>query len=398
MFLLQMPLYRLWTSRLVIETVLTFCVRHQTIWRILEAIVYSTIPMLICYSLELSVQQRKYCYMAVAIYPLFHMTSAGWIATTTNYMWSLWCCLGILCIVKRSVERRTKWYDYLLMGGLLLYGANQEQVAALLFGLFLCTILYELFLNKRFNNWLLYIGIVIDVLALVLIFTCPGNTTRFIQETENWFPEHQNMNILQKMILGVTNITYYFLTNLNLVLVLFTLLLLILVLMKTKNIYKGFISSVPLLINAGYCMGEGSIPFEASNILFRGVGELKEVSLNLQIILPVLYTLVAVFCIFLSIVWISDGNVLRIIKPVLLLGAGGAFALLMGFSPTVYASSARPMIFLYFALIMTGLMLYRDCSSEVYYNPNVMKLYRYAVVFCSCVSALVHICVAVMTR
>ena len=77
------------------------------------------------------------------------MSSAGWMATTINYYWSLGAILINLYYLKKANNLiKLKWYEYIISSIALLFAANQEQGFAILLGTYFFYIIY-CFINKR---------------------------------------------------------------------------------------------------------------------------------------------------------------------------------------------------------------------------------------------------------
>ena len=81
----------------------------------------------------------------------------------------------------------------------------------------------------------------------------------------------------------------------------------------------------------------------------------------LKIYLVILFLLIVVVCILFSI-YIIFGFSWMTLLSYIILGAGFVARVIMGFSPTLYASSTRTYIFFYFSLIITSLLLIENLS------------------------------------
>ncbi|HAP5628149.1 TPA: hypothetical protein IU070_003121, partial [Enterococcus faecalis] len=81
--------YNEWTSRLVIEIALTQAVQHVFLWRVLNAIAMSIVAIVPALLFNSDNSRRGLIIgtgMSLLI-PASMINNAGWIATTTNYVW-----------------------------------------------------------------------------------------------------------------------------------------------------------------------------------------------------------------------------------------------------------------------------------------------------------------------
>ena len=93
--------YETWSSRMVIEAVLIPLVHCPLLWKILDIVIFTSLPVLLCGLLGVTGRGRWFVTGLVLLYPFADMASAGWIATTTNYLWPLWGVLVIGMVLKQ---------------------------------------------------------------------------------------------------------------------------------------------------------------------------------------------------------------------------------------------------------------------------------------------------------
>ena len=110
--------YATWSSRMAIEFVLIPLVQVPWLWKILDIIVFTLIPVLLYRLLFLN--PEKYLDMEcninktagkwlvcafMLLYPFSDMVSAGWIATTVNYLWPLLGLLYIALLLQKLAQK-----------------------------------------------------------------------------------------------------------------------------------------------------------------------------------------------------------------------------------------------------------------------------------------------------
>ena len=171
--------YFVWSSRLIIEAIVIIVTHVPIIWWFLD----TAILVLAAYSLHvlLPPMNKKANYLLVClifIYPFIDMRTAGWIATTMNYIWPLSLGLYALISIKRILHGEPmKIYHYVLSVLALLYAANHEQMGTILAGFFVLFSIYQIIVQKKVH-WFLVLQAVLSMLTLEL----PMHI-----EATNWF-------------------------------------------------------------------------------------------------------------------------------------------------------------------------------------------------------------------
>ena len=171
--------YATWSSRMAIEFVLIPLVQVPWLWKILDIIVFTLIPVLLYRLLFLN--PEKYLDMEcninktagkwlvcafMLLYPFSDMVSAGWIATTVNYLWPLLGLLYIALLLQKLAQKgHVHWYEG--AGGVVscIFCSSQEQVAAILLVLLFLAMVYSWRRKKSGSLWI-YGYAVIDVWGL----------------------------------------------------------------------------------------------------------------------------------------------------------------------------------------------------------------------------------------
>lgn len=99
--------YETWSSRMVIEAVLIPLVHCPLLWKILDIVIFTSLPVLLCGLLGVTGARTLVCNRTGAALSVCDVASAGWIATTTNYLWPLWGVLVIGMVLKqlRAAEK-----------------------------------------------------------------------------------------------------------------------------------------------------------------------------------------------------------------------------------------------------------------------------------------------------
>jgi len=363
--------YYEWSSRLLIETVLIYVSYWNVwIWKTLNIAFYLLILYSFSYLFNFKNKRLKnwLIFVLVMLYPLLDMSTAGWIATTTNYLWPLVLGLYTFTAIKKYKDNiKIKWYEYILYFLAVLYAANSEQMNVVLLSILSFYIIFFL-VNKK-SAIFLWIMEALTVAELVFILTCPGNSVRAVAEIGRWMPDFHMLSFLDKVYLGFTDTINIFLSSSNYIFIIFCSILCFCVFIKTKNMWHHFISIIPLGIIFTHCFSEfteknnylrqlslSALPIDASNYFTH------------YLYVPLFIYVLLIGSILLSMLVIYDLTFDMLLNT-FVLGVGLATRIIMGFSPTLYASNTRTLLFLYMAFIFcTIFMVYR--FEEKFNNTN----------------------------
>jgi len=219
--------FHTWSSRVILEGILVVLAHSDFIvWRILDTLVCLLLVWAISQILDMQDWHAPlWITLSLCLLPVGILYPAGWIATSTNYLWPLTAGMVSLVPLVRSLRRDTartmRRGGYLLA---LLIAANQEQIAAVLFGIYLCHLIGWYVVKRREMaqemNAIEYEKkpqvypflpeLVILLASLAFIVLCPGNTSRNIQEMSSWFPEYPNYSMGERLLMGMLDTVAYF--------------------------------------------------------------------------------------------------------------------------------------------------------------------------------------------
>ena len=205
--------YETWTSRIPIELAEIYLTRwNPIVWKTLNTLVV----LLLIYSLgEVFTRGNKndsvlIFMLLLPILPLSMHKSAGWIATTINYLWPI--TAGVVALIPLSwweKGKRIKWWQYVLFVLAGIFGCFQEQMAAVLFASYVIYIGYRIG-NKKNLSRFHFVLLTIAIVLLTFILSCPGNANRSIAEIDRWFPEFAGLSNGAKFLIGCLNTFSYY--------------------------------------------------------------------------------------------------------------------------------------------------------------------------------------------
>lgn len=274
------------------------------------------------------------------------MNSTGIISTNVNYFWPLTLGLCGLAFYKKFCQcRKPHWY---LFSVILIFASVSSEQA--------CVAMLILFLAR--GGWLWRVEgkipwpelglILLLVLNVAYIVASPGNQHRYVSEIKNWFPAWPTLTLYDKLENGVALIGSYYFTMFNTIGIFFSCVLL--TTLERQKLWRLFYF-LPLATQFSFLALP--LPIE-NNILFP---------------LTVLNVVIYVLTLF-------AGNLGRRDKWLVLvvLATGFASRMLLTFSPTVFASSFRPFIFMDFSLVAAALLVMRGLRGNTVWQGFYLGL------------------------
>lgn len=366
--------YNSWSSRLFIETALINCYAlNFGVWRFFDVVAFAVIAESIVY---ICVPQKRLSIFVYAVILLItdwnSLRSAGWGATTVNYVWPLAASMPMFVVFKKmfdgtAVSKKENAFSLLL----LFFAANQEQVAAWLFGLSLSFLIYRIIKNRRVVKDDLFViaSVLICLLSLAFIVTCPGNYVRFESEIGTWFSQYASLSFFEKVQQGILQIfTYYFSLRHNLVIVPLCIILTLALRLRNRRLFF-----LQIVMNS----------FVALNFVLWVLMKDKYLLANNKLYQFSDFSKVAVMCecavlsiagvVLLCQIATAFTTMFRGLCNVFILIAGFCSAFIISFSPTVYASGSRCYLFLSYTIFFVASNMMSDCCLSMRENRKLRQ-------------------------
>lgn len=329
--------YMQWSSRFLIEMVLVFIASLPLIvWKVLDTLMI----VLLFYSGNklLNIKNRKiliFEIFLIMILPWKVFGETGWIATTLNYTWPITLGFYGFSIL---LEEKTNFLKQIISFFCIIFACNQEQMCCVMLAFIIICFCIRTFQKK--NNKVFLIPFIICILMGVLHIICPGNSMRQISEMQTWYPAYQNFDVLDKISIGIISTVTAILFDFRIIYIAFigTLILYIkyLPLNKKLSYIIQFILVCFIFINI--------YPFDSTQLMFYSKAQESIVIAFMNFVLPVLlFSLLISIVIYLILKTKNKYNYMF----VLLFLSGICSRLILGFSPTVYASGKRTVIYFY---------------------------------------------------
>ena len=198
--------FQTWSSRFVGDGLSVLLCPHPMLWRILNAALSAA---LLLFSGIIFSKKRLPALYSLLLFASFFLISAqphilsgaGWITTTVNYLWPF--AFGVFALYPFSRLLSGESCPpavHLLCAFFLLLSANTEQTAVIL-----CLLHAAAFplLRKRKQLPLWYmVHLLLLAVSIALILLCPGNRIRIARETLSHMPYFSELTIADKLFSG----------------------------------------------------------------------------------------------------------------------------------------------------------------------------------------------------
>lgn len=376
--------YKNWSSRIIIEFFLMFFSKHFLLWSFFNTSIMILTVFLMCkYTCKKSnIQNILMVFSVYCMIPLTVMGETGWRATTLNYHWPVTFALVAFYPFYQLLNNQTiSLNSYYISIPMLIFAANQEQVNACYFTL---TILLSIFLylNNKYNIKLLLLSS-ISFFELIFTFTAPGNSVRKLVETNNHFLKFSNFSLINKIDLGISSFGKPFFLDTNIIFLILFFLVSVIGYLKFQNYYLRLVSSIPLFFNLIIYLGNttklGFINVSGnSRAMIWSSNNFDKIFSNTGTKLSFYYpgTWIATLlicglfiCLFFSLYFAFE-NKKKAVFSCLLLLMGACSRIIMGFSPTVWASGMRTYYILFIISSLIVLLLLEEAQQILSTNKS----------------------------
>lgn len=350
-----------WTSRVVSEFVLVNVIQCPILWRVMDFLLFVTLPILISRFFGGGTLVDWAAAVAVLLFPFHDMGTAGWITTTVTHFWPFWGIFYIALLIRKMAGQERIHPAEGVLGVLVaVVTGSHEQYAVIMAVLF---VLYGVYLwrkkRKPGNLPVLLPLVLVNLISLVVILLCPGNAERNKVSIAD-LPIYAKFGFGEKLYLGLLSIERVFLANADIVFFVVVLLWVFLVYLKTKNYRKTLFSALPLFILFGQTVLRTAYPGLSG--LFVMPGQILEWRWNdLSTWMPMVYLALALVSMIYALYQLFGEDLFAYFSVLILLGCGFGAGMILGFMATIYVSGERVYAPLYGILLMVTLYgIYRQ--------------------------------------
>lgn len=360
--------YFTWAGRMIPEAVGVLMAHFPVmIWRVLDSFIYVGIAWMLGKIFGGSLYARIICCALWMTYPFMHMNSAGYVITTVNYTWPLFLVLICVYFLKKLINGSPlKWWEIAINIPCLLYAANTEQGAAVLFGSYFLVMIYHFFLKKKVPV-LVYVYLAMTIGMLIFFATCPGISARMHDETALLFPEFEGLSTLRKLEIGITSALYHFVFLENVMYALFTLVLWRVSRQFARNEHEKVLCAVPFVLSMCFSMFSCVFYSWFPDLAYFRTSLTRVGTLFISqpaSVFPCLIYGVTIVSILYCFYLFSRENWLHTFLLTTFIALGFGARVILGFSASIWASSDRTYMYMYTAFIMSIVYMLQASKNE----------------------------------
>lgn len=346
--------------------------RNQWLWRILNPCVLTTLIWAIDKNASGSSNKTYTKIISIfAIFPTMVLVDAGFVATTVNYLWPV--TFGILNFIpyfNAFNGKITNKFFLVFLIPLLVYSTNMQQMCAVMLACFLVLNIFFAIKKKYKFYFLLQFIITFSGTISSLLLNFTGDNSRILRETNRYFPEFAHLNIFEKIELGFSSTFYCMTMEVRQAFVgfmIFSVFLAAVAFKIKKSTFTKALSLIPIIFSSLF----GTYSFFSNfklPVLEKLKGELnnfglEKASYSFEIIPDILFIILAIILVYI-ICSLVNKKIDRIISVFLfILGLGSR--MIMGFSPTVWASGYRTYCIMFITFIYIAIIILSNYKKEI---------------------------------
>ena len=351
------------SSRILTDTMTYVFCRWHFLWRFINPFIITFLVYCLSQITDIDISERKqiFALYAVTLFPTMFMVDAGFIATTVNYLWPTTFGMYNILLFKRACNREpVSVLQKIFAFPLLIYALNMEQMSAVLTVVFVAGTIY--FIYSKHLNFYTLLQALISVAGLLYAYfgNVTGDASRMVREIGRYFPDFESLNIFQKIELGFSSTFYCMLFDLRFASIgfaAFTAFLSFMIFKKTNKLsYKILSVILPCL----------SLVLSTLNLFFKFTElthyRMTKAIYHFDLVEDIFFIFIAI-AVFAEL-FILIGKNLTLVKCYLIICLGTMTRMIMGFSPTVWASGYRTFCLMFIAFILVAFTVYRYNSPD----------------------------------
>ncbi|SEK57137.1 hypothetical protein SAMN05428989_0372 [Pseudoxanthomonas sp. GM95] len=365
--------YHTWTGRLPIEGLLVVLVHHTWIWRACNAVLMALLIVATARLARVGTALSQGGAMALVfalfmlITPQIQFESSRWLTGSLNYLWP--AALGLWSLVPLVEGKAYGWPQRLGFCLAASLAAYCDQLALALVPLALGLLIWRA-RQGRATRWDIAQALLL-VANAAFALSAPGNAQRFHEEQGMRFPNFADLDVLEKLRIGLGLIARAFSDPYNYLVELLGVLVLVLLWRAPLSRWlKGVLGAVLVVSLAQVALVLTPLSGHALRawLPMRLDGDVVFFAGNYAV---TAWTLFSVGCLMIACAccfWRSTSEALRMLGVLLL---GLASLGMMGFSPTAYLSSMRIAFLCAMALVIVGTRLFARLPQV--YGPGMSR-------------------------
>ncbi len=379
--------YENWSGRVVSEFLISvFSILNLWVWKVINCLV--VFGFIYCISKLIKLTQIKmdiisktqinsFVCLSFFMIPISVTTrSCSWFTGSFFYLWPTFACIiGIMPFVYKIYGKSVSKLYYFISILATIYASYIEQTGAFLICFGFITLLYLYIRDRRFH-FILFLEVLISIPNFIISILAPGNSVRFISEIKTWYPNFNNLSLIQKLSQGISWTHLHLIRdNTIMMLVLSLLLFIIFTKMHSKPLIRVF-AFIPSLYFLGSFIPfnkivSGTTSYEYNYDVEKILG--KIFFDPMQSILPLSISCLIVFSIIILLFTCIKNKNDKYLCIIIYL-ASMASGYILGFSPTIFGSGPRIFFMTDILLVTISGILLKTMLEEVVLNKMLWRI------------------------
>lgn len=343
------------TGRFIADVLANIFYRQpESIWKIANSLVFTGIAFCMYRLTKRTWFDAAIISILIYVFPLNYLESAGYVASSTNYIYPALAVLVVCLFVKLSLSGKIPLWLQIIPTLSIIYATNQDQYALVLI---LGLILVVAYLKRKtpVSVWV-YLGL--SAISYIVMFFTPGHIARMNNSVEMlvWFPEYADWTFADKALHGYTSTMANLLFGRLLVFDLLVILIMFLGLLNRRIWIKitGLIPAAIMFVLR--IIGSDSfLRYDRLTLDFLDLGQGYSAT-------GFVLSIIMLIGIVVTVVFSLDSSVRYIFLSVLSLAAISRE--MLGFSATLYASSYRTFIWMIFSFMICDYIIIRHLTDS----------------------------------
>ncbi len=330
----------MWSGRVVPHFILIVLLNiHLIFWRVINSFMFSFMAVGIFLLISKNDDSEKNKVMTawvicslIFFIPVGIMYPGGvWITGAVTYLWPMACAFIAIVPFKRLITGEESSKSFIIISIIsTIYASYSEQSAAIMIA-FETLILVYCFFNKTKTKWYNYLSYVLCLINSLYSLTVIGNSVRSQAEALKYYPDYDMLSMVDKGFLGVRTCFNELYNNRNV----FMLMITVIIVMFIGHIKVDCVTKLMAIFSVAYVSlnfldVKEIYKFNDVNPLY--IGGIKQYLSYIAAIMTCLIILYLFYIIF-------EREEFIIVSLMFL--AAVCCSVVMGFSPTVYASGKR---------------------------------------------------------
>ena len=381
--------YNVWSGRITLTILINiFCNLPSICFKIVNTIAFLT-TMLASYKIitmlihkwnkKMSSSLLIILFCSIFFVNIPVINSGGlWIAGAMNYLWPVSAMLvALIPFIAELKEIKIKKIYYVLAILANILAGFAEQTSAILLAFGIITVIWCK-LEKRKINKILIIHLIIISIFTAINLLAPGNSLRAYSEELKWYPSYSMLSLSDKLVQGYIQMANHLINDTTLLFSIIAVIssYLIITNKKVKKINK-YISVIPIIyvllkvVGLNKLLPQMDIEAKISQLLFGFERFNINTIYSRKALLQLISSSFVIGIVAVQLIYSFKTKKEGIITSILYC-ASICSALIMSFTPTIYASGNRVYFATDFLMILISGMLWMQLFKKLRKKENAI--------------------------